>query len=135
LENRRATPQKAPGPGAWGLLLWGRTYRNAFYEKLLPRALAVRDEDETERQIVKREKKSVAYLESLLGEMVNEDAEKLRVDIPGEVWKRVRDLLSRWSKRFGLTLPSEAKTSLEDGVAKLVHDSIAAIGNGTPAGG
>ncbi len=49
LENRKARPEDAPSLGAWSLLKWARNYRNRFFEQLLPKALAVKEEQQQEQ--------------------------------------------------------------------------------------
>lgn len=39
LENDAAVAGTAPSVGAWSMLVWARTYRNRFFEQLLPKAL------------------------------------------------------------------------------------------------
>jgi len=45
LDNEEVQPAGAPGPGAWSMLTWAKQYRNAFFEKVLPRALTVKPKD------------------------------------------------------------------------------------------
>ena len=60
--------------------------------------------------------------------------EDLLADVPGTVREGVRSRLADWTRRFGLSLPEGASTSLEAHIASLVQDSAKAISCTSGAG-
>ena len=68
MANENASPDDAPGMGAWNLLDRARRYRNHFFEKLLPKALSAKEKTKPhdEEEMVQTEGKSVEELRKVL---------------------------------------------------------------------
>jgi hypothetical protein len=125
LADRNVKPQDAPGAGAWSLLTWGRRYRNRFFEMVVPKAMIARtDEEEGNRR---KERKRIAEMEDILGNLQRQWEQELIADVPGTIQAKVRSTLSDWGRRFGLTIPPDAATSLGAHIAGLVQESVQAI--------
>ena len=86
-------PDDAPGLGAWTLLEWARKYQRAFFDKLLPKAQAVREKagEASDDELYRREMKTIRELK----EMLRPYMEDLEVKCPNcgfsldaETWKK-----------------------------------------------
>ena len=77
LENKSATPAKAPSHGAWSLLTWARKYRTQFFEKQLHRAIAKQNETD-EKDSITHSKIPLDQCDKMLSEIVS----KYRIACP-----------------------------------------------------
>lgn len=125
LENKQASPGDAPGAGAWSLLLWGRQYRNRFFEQLLPKAITTgaKKGDDASR-IEMAERKSIGQLKEVLGHILRDWEEEMIADAPAAVRKSVASLLADWCRRFSLDLPPDAANSLAAHMIRLAHQCM-----------
>ena len=65
----------------------------------------------------------------MIGDRLNE---KLRADVPGVLQQRVRDMLSNWGQRCGVSLAADARSDLDSAIVRLIRDSLRAF---APASG
>jgi hypothetical protein len=110
LADKKATPQDAPGAGAWALLCWARTYRNRFFEQILPKALATREGDDVEAKKRRKDKMLVEEVEGMLYGFQESMAEETKA--------KVRAIVEDWSSQFELTISDEANSDLQ---SRLIH--------------
>jgi hypothetical protein len=117
--------QPAPSYGAVNLMEFAATNRKGFMD-ILQR---VKPEGSGDEENVKRERKTLAEIEDLLGRMQQQADESLLADVPNVVQNRVGSLLSDWSRQHSPTLSNAAMASLQANVSALVHGCMEAIGN------
>jgi hypothetical protein len=130
LMNRQATPETAPGLGAWSLLQWARGARNRFFEQLLPKAQAARESEVEDLERDREERKSIAEIETILQDLRRQSEEQfereLLADVPGAVVAKVHGILTDWCGRFSVAISPEAQQSLKAHLAGLVGDCFQA---------
>jgi hypothetical protein len=69
LAHKDVRPDQAPNAGAWGLLEHVRKYPKAFFDQLLPKALAKAPNEEDG---IKREKRQIEEIEDMLFKLAEE---------------------------------------------------------------
>lgn len=117
----------APSYGAVNLMEYAATNRKGFMDILQK----VKPSDVGEDANIRRERRSIAEIEELLERSREHLVEKMRADTPQFVHDRVQAILADWSRRHGLTLPSDAAVSLEVQVADVVRWAMDAAGKGS----
>ena len=122
----------APSFGAVNLMEFAATNRKGFMD-ILQRVKPATDDGDEER-IQKQERMRIADMRGVLEGLHKKWEEDLLADVPGTVREGVRSQLADWTRRFGLSLPEGASTSLEAHIASLVQDSAKAISCTSGAG-
>jgi len=126
---------KPPSTGACSLARWAAENRTAFYKDMLPRVMAKLEDGAEEETNIRRERMALDEIDELLGEMnkqiAEELAEELRAGVSAAVQKRVQELVSKWSQstwdHAPVSVPDDARASLEADVCGLIRDCIAAV--------
>ena len=125
----RAT-KRPPSTGACSLARWAADNRTAFYKDLLPRAMAKAKDEEEDPRVNEEEmaiERVVEVLEALKREGGQRMDEELRADVPGVLQQRVRDMLSNWGQRCGVSLADDARAHLDSAIVGLLRDSLRAF--------
>ncbi len=131
----RAT-KKPPSTGACSLARWAADNRTAFYKDLLPKTMAKANVNQEEEAAIREERLKIEEVRGILGQMnkqIAEDlAKDLHTDVPAAVQKRVHEVVSTWSQstwdHAPVSIPDDARASLEAHICGLVRDCIAAVG-------
>jgi hypothetical protein len=126
----RAT-KRPPSTGACSLARWAADNRTGFYKDLLPKAMAKSGGQEEDPR-VKEEEMQIEEIRGILGRIQDGMDEKLRADVPGVLQQRVRDMLSSWGQRCGVSLPDDARAHLDSAIVRWLRDCLRAF---TPSSG
>jgi hypothetical protein len=107
LDSRLAS--NPPSAGARAMLAWARSDRERFFGMFLPKALKLAnlaDEPTPTAEPI------LADIEKMLRDAHASWEQSLIADAPAVIASDVRGMLDGWTKRFGLTIPPEARHSL-----------------------
>jgi hypothetical protein len=115
LANPRVKASDAPSCGAWALLQWARTYRNRFFEQVLPRAMLNKSpEDEAhEREERFRTEEIEKILEQFERQAEEETIRRLQQSTSLTIQAKVYEIVKEWEDRFNVPLTDDARTHLQ----------------------
>jgi hypothetical protein len=113
LEAKRVTFADAPTPGAWNLLKWAREYRNRFFEQLVPKAIASKQQQESEANPYADDPMSIQQIRNMIAQAVKPPRERIAAD--------VGTIIDGWSERFAVELGPGAKDNLAASIVGLIE--------------
>ncbi len=70
---------------------------------------------------------SIAEITGMLDRLREDFEQDLTADVPGTIRQRVNALLDDWGRRFGMTIPADARASLAAHVGRLVKEAVDAL--------
>ncbi len=125
LENKKAKPEDAPSLGAWSLLQWARRARNQFFERILPKAMTVRDR--RGGGTIEDVDPSLDEVYEILTTLMRPFEENLLRGVPVAVQVEIDRILGLWTRHFNQKLPANAGEGLAASVTDLVSKVIKAV--------
>jgi hypothetical protein len=125
LARKDVTAMDAPSLGAWDLLQWARKNRNLFFERVLPKAMAAKEKQSSDQQVV--EDPGIEFIDQLITDAALEWEREAVADMDATIKKSVLASLSDWERRFHLDLAPDARESWGLQMIRIVGDAIAAM--------
>jgi hypothetical protein len=126
MADRKASPETAPGAGAWSLLLWARRNRNRFFENVLPKASRSRG-TRSRSHAGWRRSPSRRFGRSSRGWRSNV-TRSYSPTCPGPFGSGFVPRARRLEPSVRVTLPGDAAAALEAKIARLVQECTEVLG-------
>ncbi len=123
-------PEDAPTPGAWALLKWAKRNEDRFFEQVMPKANAAKQNHDPFSDDLDYPDHSMELIQKALDEVVNSWEERAVENVAQVVKDEVKKKITDWQSRFSLSLSREALGSLTWKIVALADDLIhAALNN------